>query len=148
MTDEVGIHPSNYTSQCALRSAAIAPAPSQPVTSVCEAAVPAGAGTAETRAEGRPPSQRKSKGKDVGFWLRVPDLESGLPLSGQVGWIHHRLQQALLAGEHRPPRGPGQGEAPVSPPPLTAFGAPFPTQLAVQLCWTSTPTFTMTEQES
>ncbi|EAX00173.1 ChaC, cation transport regulator-like 2 (E. coli), isoform CRA_b, partial [Homo sapiens] len=50
--------------------------------------------------------------EDVGFWLRVPDLEGGFPLSGQAGRIHHQLQQALLAGQHGPPRGPRQGEAP------------------------------------
>lgn len=56
--------------------------------------------------------------EDVGFWLRVPDLEGGFPLSGQAGRIHHKLQQALLAGQHGPPRGPRQGEAPVSSPHL------------------------------
>lgn len=46
----------------------------------------------------------------MGFWLRVPDLEGGLPLSGQAGRTHHRLQPAFLARQHRPPRSPGQGK--------------------------------------
>lgn len=62
----------------------------------------------------------------MGFWLWVPDLEGGLPLSGQDGRIHHGLQQALLAGKHRPSRGPRQGEAPTSTPTLTALAAPLP----------------------
>lgn len=54
-------------SQCALRprasSETTAPAPAQPVTCVGEAAIPAGVGTVENTAEGRPPPQRRSKGR-------------------------------------------------------------------------------------
>lgn len=66
------------------------------------------------------------QGKDVGFWLRVADLEGGLPLSGQAGRIYHRLQQALLARQHRSPRSPRQGEPLASPLTLTVPEAILP----------------------
>ena len=75
-------------------------------------------GTAATATAAAAATKEEEQGKDVGFWLRVPHLEGGLPLSGQGGWIYLRLQQALLAGQHRPPRGSWQGEAPTSPPHL------------------------------
>uniref|UniRef100_A0A8I5YC70 Gamma-glutamylcyclotransferase n=1 Tax=Rattus norvegicus TaxID=10116 RepID=A0A8I5YC70_RAT len=59
----------------------------------------------QSRSEVRVPVQQ-----DVGVWLWVPHLEGGLPLPGQAGWLHHKLQPALLARQHRPPRGPRQGE--------------------------------------
>lgn len=84
-----------------------------------------------------PATTEEKQGKDVGFWLRVSHLEGGLPLSGQAGWLYLRLQQALLAGQHRPPRSSWQGEA----QPVPHIYCPRSTvpQVLVQLCRTHTP---------
>lgn len=47
----------------------------------------------------------------VGVRLRLPHLEGGFPLRGEDGGAHPGLQPPLLAGQHRPPRRAGQGEA-------------------------------------
>lgn len=81
----------------------------------------------------------------MGFWLRVPDLEGGFPISGQADRIHHRLQQAFLARQYRPPWSPRQGEPPASalhllspercsPPACPSLRDPYPKAFQGQVC--------------
>ena len=95
-------------------------------------------GTAAAAAAATTASHHGGKAREgCGFWLRVSHLEGGLPLSGQAGWLYLRLQQALLAGQHRPPRSSWQGEA----QPVPHIYCPRSTvpQVLVQLCRTHTP---------